>query len=70
MTIDSRQLVRIIKKNYGSIYNGRGKGRTQMGGMQVKSFIDRVFNNRVLDIYLKYAGLKTLNSATVVPSIY
>ena len=67
MAVDSRQLVQIIKKNYGPLYTGRGKGRSQIGGMQVKSFLDRVINNRVLDIYLKYAGLKLLNSATIVP---
>jgi len=39
----------------------------QHGGANLNDFVRRVTSNRVLELYLKYLGLTTLNSATLVP---
>jgi len=39
----------------------------QNGGGNLNDFVRRVTSNRVLELYLKYLGLTTLNSATLVP---
>ena len=39
----------------------------QQGGASLNEFVRRVTSNRVLELYLKYLGLTTLNSATLVP---
>ena len=37
------------------------------GGNMFKKFATRLVDNRVLDLYLKYRGIRMLNSATLVP---
>jgi|TARA_B110000858_G_scaffold88228_1_gene101879 hypothetical protein len=61
------QLSDYIENKYGNIYTPSGKGINQVGGMNVKKFSKQILGNRVLDLYLKYAALKTLNSASLVP---
>lgn len=39
---------------------------TQKGGSLTK-FVKRTYGNRVIDLFAKYQGLKTLTSATLVP---
>lgn len=56
-----------VQNTYGNIYSKSGKGVNQVGGMNVKKFSKQILGNRVLDLYLKYTGLKSLNSATLVP---
>jgi len=54
--------VQEIVKNYGSNYMISG------GSMEdVNAFVQRIADNRVLDLYLKYLGLTLLTPATLVP---
>jgi hypothetical protein len=39
----------------------------QQGGSNLTDFVKKVTSSRVLELYLKYLGLTTLNSATLVP---
>jgi hypothetical protein len=39
----------------------------QQGGASLNEFVRRITSNRVLELYLKYLGLTTLNSVTLVP---
>jgi hypothetical protein len=39
----------------------------QQGGADFNGFVRRITSNRVLELYLKYLGLTTLNSVTLVP---
>jgi hypothetical protein len=39
----------------------------QHGGANLNDFVRRVTSNRVLELYLKYLGLTTLSSTTLVP---
>jgi hypothetical protein len=39
----------------------------QYGGGNLNDFVRRITSNRVLELYLKYLGLTTLNSVTLVP---
>ena len=55
-----------IVQNYGSVYTTTG-GSSQTGGVSVKKFIKKVTDNRLLDVYLKYMGIKTLTTSTLVP---
>jgi hypothetical protein len=61
------ELSNYINSKYGNIYTKSGKGKTQVGGMRVNDFAKKLLGNRILDLYLKYTALKTLNSATMVP---
>jgi len=36
-------------------------------GTELKKFAKKLVGNRVFDLYLKYKGVKTLTSATLVP---
>ena len=65
--VNMRELAYLVDNNYGSIYNTSGGGKTQYGGVNVKQFFKNIFGNRVLDIYLKYLGIKTLTTASLVP---
>jgi len=56
-----------VIKCYGSIYKTTGGGMGSINKESIKKFIKNVGNNRVLDIYLKYMGIKTLTSATLIP---
>ena len=48
------------------IYNLYMNKETQKGGSLTK-FVKRTYGNRVIDLFAKYQGLKTLTSATLVP---
>lgn len=39
----------------------------QRGGAELMKYVKSVWGNRVLDLFVKYQGLKTLTSATLVP---
>ena len=59
-----------VLNSYGSIYKTTGgsrRGKKQIGGVKVKDFVSELVDNRVLDLYLKYMGIKTLTTATLVP---
>lgn len=62
-----RETIKFINQKYGSIYDNKGKGKNQYGGQSVKGFVSKIIDNRILDLYLKYSGLKILNTATAVP---
>lgn len=62
--------VREIINNYGSEYKTTGGSLKQLGGdieSNIESFLEKVIDNRVLDIYLKYLGITLLTPATLVP---
>jgi hypothetical protein len=48
------------------VYHLFTKKETQTGGNLTK-YVKRVYGNRVLDIFLKYQGIKMLTSTTLVP---
>lgn len=48
------------------IYDLYNKEQVQKGG-SLNKFIKKTYGNRVLDLFFKYQGLKTLTSATLVP---
>ncbi len=56
-----------IQSTYGSIYNSTGGGKIEVAGTKVTDFFKKVASNRLLDIYLKYLGVKVLTTATLVP---
>jgi len=61
---------KLIVDNYGSIYKTTGGGLKKKG-MEVSNklfkFVKKVNDNRIFDIYIKYMGIKTLTTATLVP---
>ena len=66
--------VKEIVSNYGSEFKTTGgglrKSKRQQGGdldADVESFLEKIVDNRVLDIYLKYLGITLLTPATLVP---
>ena len=65
--VNMRNLAKMVENNYGSIYNTSGGGKVQYGGFNVNNFLKQVLGNRVFDIYLKYLGIKTLTTASLVP---
>ena len=56
-----------IITSYGSIYKTTGGADNKLGGLYLKSFLNKLVSNRVLDLYLKYLGIKMLTTATLVP---
>jgi hypothetical protein len=48
------------------VYDLYMKHESQKGG-SLKKFVKRAYGNRVIDLFAKYQGLKTLTSATLVP---
>lgn len=48
------------------IYNMYINGESQNGGGMNK-YVKRIWGNRVLDLFMKYNGIKTLTAATLVP---
>tara|TARA_B100000963_G_scaffold192309_2_gene167384 strand:+ start:5 stop:1324 length:1320 start_codon:yes stop_codon:yes gene_type:complete len=65
--VTQSELKNFVENNYGSIYKTSGGGRSQLGGQNVKSWLKKILGNRVFDLYVKYMGIKTLNTATLVP---
>ena len=60
----------LIVKTYGSIYKTSGgsiNGKKQYGGQNVNRWVKKILGNRIFDLYLKYLGIKTLTTATLVP---
>ena len=58
-----------IVNNYGNVYKttGGGKVSSQSAVDSIRMLLQRIIDNRVFDIYLKYMGIKTLTPATLVP---
>jgi hypothetical protein len=52
----------IFSDDLSSSFTGR-----QSGGSELMKYIKNLWGNRVLDLFVKYQGLKTLTSATLVP---
>ena len=44
-----------------------GGAINQRGGAELMSYVRNIWGNRVLELFVKYQGLKTLTSATLVP---
>jgi len=65
--IDTIITAKEIVTNYGSIYKTTGGGEFQLGGVNVTQFVKNIADNRILDLYLKYMGIKMLTTATLVP---
>lgn len=67
MSDNSKKIKEYLKQRYGKLHDSKGKGKKQIGGVEVKAFLKKVVDNRVLDVYLKYLGVKTLTTLTLVP---
>ena len=65
--VNMRNLAKMVENNYGSIYNTSGGGKVQYGGVNVNKFLRQILGNRIFDVYLKYLGIKTLTTASLVP---
>ena len=48
------------------VYDLYNKNQVQKGG-NLNKFVKKTYGNRVLDLFFKYQGLKTLTSTTLVP---
>jgi hypothetical protein len=62
--------VQELVRNYGSEYKTTGGGKRQRGGFgmdNVSSFVKKLVDNRILDLYLKFLGITLLTPATLVP---
>ena len=60
--------VKDITNNYGAVYKATGGGQTGGEVMEkVEGFLEKVVDNRILDLYLKYLGITLLSPATLVP---
>lgn len=56
-----------IVHNYGISNKTTGGGLIKESNKNIKKFLKKVVDNRILDIYLKYMGIKTLTTSTLVP---
>lgn len=56
-----------IVYNYGISNKTTGGGLIKESNKNIKKFLKKVVDNRILDIYLKYMGIKTLTTSTLVP---
>ena len=56
-----------IVQNYGTNYKTTGGSLFGLEKIDIKGFTKKLVDNRVLDMYLKYMGIKTLTTATLVP---
>ena len=54
-----------ILKNINNLYNKNKKNVKKSSS--VKTFLLKVGNNRILDLYLKYLGITVLNTNTLIP---
>ena len=60
--------IQSLVQNYGSVFESTGgANKSQVGGLKISSFIKKISDNRVLDLYLKYVGVTTLTTGTLVP---
>ena len=55
-----------IVTNYESLYKTTGGG-IKVGNLDIAKFTKSLVNNRILDLYLKYMGIKILTTTTLVP---
>ena len=71
MTISPKTLIPLgILMSVYEIYNKNKDEDNQKGGAignNLQKSLSKIIDNRVLDIYLKFLGIKMLNSATLVP---
>lgn len=65
--INQNQLDIFVENNYGSIYKTTGGGKINFGGYNVTNWVKRILGNRVFDLYIKYLGVTTMTTATLVP---
>jgi hypothetical protein len=65
LSAKEKQVLNKATRKYKEIY----ENNKQYGGANMTSFVRRIVGNRVLELYLKYLGLTTLNSATLVPFV-
>jgi hypothetical protein len=65
--ISNKILAKDIIESYGSIYKTTGGSNNKVGGLYLKSWLNKLTSNRVLDLYLKYLGITTLTTSTLVP---
>jgi len=56
-----------VLSQYGNMFTSKGKGKKMFNGIGVRKFLKKVLGNRVFDVYLKYTGIKTLTTATLIP---
>ena len=56
-----------IVQNYGTNYKTTGGSLFGLEKIDIKGFTKKLVDNRVLDMYLKYMGIKTLTTVTLVP---
>ena len=60
--------IQSLVRNYGSVFESTGgANKSQVGGLKIASFVKKISDNRVLDLYLKYVGVTTLSTGTLVP---
>ena len=52
---------------FGDIFTKSGKGKKMFRGKNVTQFLKKILGNRVFDIYLKYLGIASLTTSTLVP---
>lgn len=52
---------------FGNIFTKSGKGKKNFGGKNVTQFLKKILGNRVFDLYLKYLGIASLTTSTLVP---
>uniref|UniRef100_A0A6C0B570 Uncharacterized protein n=1 Tax=viral metagenome TaxID=1070528 RepID=A0A6C0B570_9ZZZZ len=55
------------KSLFGSLFNQDGKGKKKFRGKNVTDFLKKILGNRVFDLYLKYLGITSLTTSTLVP---
>ena len=56
----------ITENNYGSIYKTTGGGNESFK-VKPHRWVKKILGNRVFDLYIKYLGVKTLTTFTLVP---
>tara|TARA_B100000524_G_scaffold344351_1_gene241518 strand:- start:2043 stop:2978 length:936 start_codon:yes stop_codon:yes gene_type:complete len=56
----------ITENNYGSIYKTTGGGNESFK-INPHHWVKKILGNRVFDLYIKYLGVKTLTTFTLVP---
>lgn len=65
--MSNSELQQLIEANYGSIYKTSGGGKLSFKGTNVTSWVKKILGNRLFDLYVKYLGVTTLTTATLVP---
>ena len=55
------------KSSLSGIFTKQGKGKKIFNGKNVTDFLRKILGNRVFDLYLKYLGITSLTTSTLVP---